>query len=107
MPILFKKIRIIDTETDRNTNVLIFDHTFSEITNLDRPNNFTEIIDGEGLVLMPSFIDMHCHLRDPGYTYKEDLQSGQQTALSGGFTTICCMANTMPACDIQIRLKIF
>jgi len=105
MPILFKKIRIVDTETDRNTNVLIFDHTFSEITNLDRQKNFTEIIDGEGLVLMPSFVDMHCHLRDPGYTFKEDLVSGQQAALSGGFTTICCMANTMPTCDNPDTIK--
>jgi dihydroorotase len=105
MSILFKKIRIIDTETDRTTNILISDNTFSEIKHLDRKNNFTEIIDGEGLVLMPSFIDMHCHFRDPGYTYKEDLESGQLTALSGGFTTVCPMANTMPICDNPDTIK--
>lgn len=99
MPIFFKNIRIIDLDTDKITNILITDNYFNEIKNLNNNNIHTEIIDGEGLALMPSFVDLHCHLRDPGYTYKEDLLSGQQAALSGGYTTICCMANTLPVCD--------
>lgn len=100
MSILFKNIRIIDSITDRITHHIIIHHnSFEEINEVDYPRQSYETIDGNGLVLMPSFIDMHCHLRDPGYTYKEDLESGQQAALSGGFTTICCMANTMPVCD--------
>ena len=58
-----------------------------------------EIIDAEGKVVMPSFIDMHVHLREPGQTKKEDLQSGESAAVKGGFTHICAMANTKPVCD--------
>ena len=99
MSILFKNIRIIDSITDRNTNILIQDRCFHEVPKIDKMRSKTEVIDGKNLALMPSLIDMHCHLRDPGYTYKEDLKSGQLAALSGGFTTVCCMANTMPVCD--------
>ncbi len=99
MSILFKNVRIIDSVTDKIKNIIINNHSFAELKNIDCPEELTETINGNGLVLMPSFIDMHCHLRDPGYNYKEDLESGQQSALSGGFTTICCMANTMPVCD--------
>nr|WP_207750692.1 dihydroorotase [Anaeromonas gelatinilytica] len=56
-------------------------------------------IDGRGLTIMPSFIDLHVHLRDPGYLYKEDIITGQQAAIRGGFTHICSMANTNPVCD--------
>ena len=58
-----------------------------------------ETIDGDGLLLMPGFIDIHVHLRDPGETYKEDLQSGVQAAISGGFTDVCAMPNTRPPVD--------
>jgi dihydroorotase len=98
---LFKNIRIIDSVTDRYTNLLIQKDSFYELTDTDIGDykKYTKIIEKKGLVLMPSFIDLHCHLREPGYTYKEDLYSGQQAALAGGFTTICCMANTRPVCD--------
>lgn len=58
-----------------------------------------QVINAEGLVVAPGFIDMHCHLRDPGYEYKEDLISGTRAAARGGFTGICCMANTKPVND--------
>lgn len=56
----------------------------------------TEIIDCNGLVLVPSFVDMHTHFRDPGFTYKEDLKTGSMTALKGGYTTVNLMPNTNP-----------
>ncbi|MBN2395490.1 MAG: dihydroorotase [Candidatus Atribacteria bacterium] len=97
---IIKNIRIIDSITDRITNIIIHKNSFAEIDHLDKQEYFSsEMIDGKQMVLMPSFIDLHCHLRDPGYTYKEDLISGQQAAIHGGFTTICCMANTSPVCD--------
>ncbi len=99
MSILLKNIRIIDSVTDRNANIVIQNGCFYEVPMIDKTRDQGEIIEGKGLALMPSLIDMHCHLRDPGYTYKEDLKSGQLAALSGGFTTICCMANTLPVCD--------
>lgn len=56
-------------------------------------------IDGTGLYVFPAFADMHCHLRDPGYTHKEDLLSGAASAAAGGYTDICCMPNTKPVLD--------
>jgi dihydroorotase len=55
-----------------------------------------EIVDCNNLFLLPSFSDMHVHFRDPGFTYKEDLETGSKAALKGGFTTVNLMANTNP-----------
>lgn len=52
--------------------------------------------DAKGMTLMPAFIDMHAHFRDPGFTEKEDLESGLRAAVVGGYGTVCCMANTSP-----------
>lgn len=57
------------------------------------------VIDGRGKLLAPGFIDLHCHLRDPGQTWKEDLYSGTAAAAAGGFTTVVCMPNTNPPID--------
>lgn len=59
----------------------------------------SETIDAEGNLLSPGFIDMHVHLRDPGFEYKEDIESGSRSAAKGGFTTIACMPNTRPVTD--------
>ena len=56
-------------------------------------------IDGEGLTVMPGLIDMHCHLREPGVEYREDIESGTKSAAKGGFTSVCPMPNTNPVCD--------
>ena len=58
-----------------------------------------ESIDASGLVVCPGFVDIHCHLRDPGFEYKETIATGTQAAARGGFTTVCCMPNTEPAID--------
>ncbi len=58
-----------------------------------------EIIDAQEKWVVPGFIDLHVHLREPGFTYKEDIQSGGEAAYAGGFTTICAMANTSPVID--------
>ncbi|MEA4888329.1 MAG: dihydroorotase [Clostridiaceae bacterium] len=57
------------------------------------------IIDAGGLYVFPGLIDAHCHLRDPGYEYKEDIISGTLSAAHGGFSTVACMPNTKPVCD--------
>ena len=56
----------------------------------------TEIIDCNNLALVPAFTDMHIHFRDPGFTYKEDLETGSKAALKGGFTSVLLMGNTKP-----------
>jgi dihydroorotase len=58
-----------------------------------------EILDAGGAYLLPGLVDLHCHLRDPGYEYKEDIESGTRAAAAGGFTSVLCMANTHPVND--------
>ncbi|SRR5581483_2695563 len=58
-----------------------------------------EVVDGRGLVLLPGFVDLHCHLRQPGFEHKETIATGTLAAAAGGFTTVCCMPNTEPTID--------
>ena len=58
-----------------------------------------KVLDASGLHIFPGLIDMHVHLREPGYEYKEDIASGSAAAVRGGFTQVCCMPNTNPVCD--------
>jgi dihydroorotase len=60
-----------------------------------------EIIDARGRLVVPGFIDLHVHLREPGYEYKETIESGTAAAAAGGFTSVCCMPNTHPVNDNQ------
>jgi dihydroorotase len=56
-------------------------------------------VDCRGKIVCPGFVDLHAHLREPGYEYKEDISSGSHAAAAGGFTTVCCMPNTDPVID--------
>lgn len=82
-------------------DVMIVD---GHITALDKPGSFSEIKEGERIDatnkwVVPGFIDLHVHLREPGFEWKETIASGCEAALVGGFTTVCCMANTKPVND--------
>ena len=99
--ILFRNVRIVDANKDFKNDLLVSDGLISRIDRNIKIDNEEDIniIDGNGYVLMPSFIDLHTHLRDPGLTHKEDLETGQNAALKGGYTVLCPMANTKPVCD--------
>ena len=63
-----------------------------------------EVIDAEGCIVAPGLVDVHVHLRDPGFTYKEDIETGAKAALKGGFTSVVLMANTKPPVDNEDTL---
>lgn len=95
---LFKNALIVDAEKKEKGDILVSDGKIIKIhENIEDEN--AQIIDVKGRVLMPAFIDMHCHFRDPGLTYKEDIETGLKAALKGGYGTVCAMANTKPICD--------
>ena len=96
--ILISNIRAVDAETDEVRDVLIKDGTISQVGK-GLPCKADEVIDGTGLVLMPSLFDMHVHFRDPGQTHKEDVLTGCAAALAGGVTGVLAMPNTIPPCD--------
>ena len=64
----------------------------------------TQIVDATGMIIAPGFIDLHCHLREPGQEHKETIETGTRAAARGGFTTVCAMPNTEPAIDTPERL---
>ena len=97
MELLIKNARIVDSSQDFIGDVYINKGIIYEIGK--KLEKDCEIINGEGYILAPSFVDLHSHFREPGYTYKEDLLSGSQAAVRGGYTAVNLMANTNPVCS--------
>jgi len=100
MPLVIKNGRVIDpaSQTDRVADVLIVDGRVAGVApNLSSPK--AEIFDATGMIVAPGFIDMHVHLREPGFEHAETIESGARAAAAGGFTSVCCMPNTKPVND--------
>ncbi len=98
--ILIKNARVIEPNLniDDNFDILIKNEYIKKIApNIDIKTD--DIIDAKGLIACSGFVDIHAHLRDPGFIYKEDLESGMKSAVFSGFTTIVCMPNTNPPID--------
>lgn len=92
---------IIDpgTKTDIIGGVLITDSKIAWIGEGKPPQSDYAVLNAEGLIVCPGFIDMHCHLRQPGFEDSETIATGTRAAAHGGFTTLCCMPNTNPPLD--------
>ena len=89
---IIKKIGCVDEESEALDGENAFD-------------NYEQVIDAKGMIVAPGLIDTHVHFRDPGFTYKEDIETGAKAAAAGGFTTVMCMANTKPVIDNVETLK--
>ncbi len=96
---LIRDVRIVTGEgIGTQTDILIEDNLIREIGQGLATTDALEI-DASGLLAFGGFVDLHCHLRDPGLTYKEDIASGTRAAAAGGYTAVCCMPNTKPVID--------
>lgn len=97
MDILIKNANIVDLSHSFYGDIYIENGKIKEVGS-DLIKN-CETIDAKGLTLMPAFIDTHAHFRDPGFTYKEDIETGSKAAVRGGYTTVNLMGNTLPICS--------
>src|SRR5947207_102277 len=93
--------RVIDpgNKRDEIADLLIVDGEITPLSQLPTLNPQPDEIDASNLIVCPGLIDMHVHLREPGFSHKETIDSGARAAAAGGFTTVVCMPNTLPAAD--------
>ena len=99
MKIIIKNGRVIDPANgiDKITDILVENETITALGKFD--NGADSVINADGKIVSPGFIDLHVHFRSPGQEHKEDFATGSQAAAAGGFTTVCPMANTSPVID--------
>ena len=91
----------------KETNMLIADGVIADLgLNIEAPAD-VQTVDATGLVVAPGFIDVHVHLREPGFEYKETIATGTLAAASGGYTHICAMPNTNPVMDTPEQVRNF
>src|SRR5512147_166805 len=102
MNIFIKNGRVIDpaNKVDGKLDILVSGGKIAKIGKPGSvPANGAEVIDATGKLVVPGLIDMHVHLREPGFEYKETIATGTAAARAGGFTSVCCMPNTSPVND--------
>ena len=105
--LLIRGGRIIDPaqDIDKTANLLVKSGKIDWLGDGAPPAEDYDILDAGGLIVCPGFIDLHCHLRQPGYEEKETIATGTQAAARGGFTAVCCMPNTNPPLDNESMLN--
>jgi dihydroorotase len=101
MNLLIKNGRVVDpaSGTDAVQDVWVADGRIHKVGKGLKVAAGVEVVDASGKVVCPGFIDIHVHLREPGFEYKETIASGTRAAAAGGFTAVACMANTFPVND--------
>lgn len=101
MKTYIKNGRVINPATSQDDiyDVVIDGDRVLQVAKDLEPEAGAEVIDASGKYVMPGFIDLHVHFRDPGLTYKEDIETGAKAAARGGVTTVCAMPNTKPVVD--------
>lgn len=98
--VLLRGFRVVDPASgqDGTADVLVEDGMVAQV-GASLPAGGAEVVEGDGLVLAPGLVDMHAHLREPGYEHKETIESGTRAAAAGGYTAVCAMPNTDPVAD--------
>lgn len=106
MKLLIKNGTVLNPATNLNDimDVLVIDDKIEKIEK-NISEDADKVIDAQNMWVTPGLIDVHVHLRDPGFEYKETIATGTRSAAMGGFTTICCMPNTDPVCDSEIMVE--
>jgi dihydroorotase len=90
---------------DKTASLLIKDGKITWLGDGTPPDEDYAVLEADGLIVCPGFIDLHCHLRQPGFEEKETIATGTLAAARGGFTTVCCMPNTNPPLDNEAMLN--
>lgn len=103
MKLLIKGGRVIDPKNrlDKKADILVCDGVIEKVSEDIEPDGDVRIIDAAEQIVSPGFVDMHVHLRDPGQEYKEDIETGTESAAMGGVTSVACMPNTSPVIDCE------
>lgn len=98
--LLIKHARVVDPSQrlDEGLDILVAEGKIARLGERIEDRDAT-VLDAAGMVAAPGFVDMHAHLREPGFEHKETIASGAAAAVAGGFTAVCCMANTRPVND--------
>lgn len=101
MSLLIKNGRVIDpaNNIDDSLDILVEENIIKKVAKGIKAEGSVKVIDAKGKIVSPGLIDIHTHLREPGFEYKETIKTGTMAAAAGGFTAICCMPNTNPIND--------
>ena len=97
--VLIKNAKVYHENTLKQADMLVLNGTVSSVGADIAASENVPVVDAKGLFILPGFADVHVHLREPGFFYKETIATGTQAAAKGGFTLVCSMPNLNPVPD--------